>query len=91
MINLLSLSLLVILAVSRDPTKLAFGSCNKFYQTHKMDIFEKIIAQKPSHMLFLGDFVYLDGFIYPTLPSRWYSEENEDEILRKFNAILNSD
>jgi hypothetical protein len=37
-----------------------------------MDIFEKIIEQKPSHMFFLGDFVYLDGLVYPNLPSKWY-------------------
>lgn len=55
-----------------------------------MDIFEKIIAQKPSHMFFLGDFVYLDKFIYPNLPTVWYSEQDEAEILRKMNGVLNS-
>lgn len=76
MIKCLAIIIFVGIVIAREPARIAFGSCNKFYESHKMDIFQKIIEQKPSHMLFLGDFVYLDRPLYPTLPSRWYGEED---------------
>jgi phosphodiesterase/alkaline phosphatase D-like protein len=76
MLKLLLTIGIILQVFSRPPGRIAFGSCNKFYESHKMDIFQKIIAQKPSHMFFLGDFVYLDKFIYPNLPTVWYSEED---------------
>lgn len=45
---------------NESQTKVTFGSCNKYYRSHKSDIFYDVAAMKADVWVWLGDIAYID-------------------------------
>jgi hypothetical protein len=68
--RLLILILLCIQSVA-NTTTFAFGSCNQFFPTHSTAIYQQIALEEPSHFVFLGDMLYIDRLVFPSVPLTW--------------------
>jgi alkaline phosphatase D len=66
--------------------KISFGSCNKFYRSHKSDIFYDIAKQNTDVWVWLGDIAYTDNM---KLLGLWYADQDFEKNKQKFEITKN--
>eukprot|EP01126_Amoeba_proteus_P066801 TRINITY_DN9739_c0_g1_i2.p2 TRINITY_DN9739_c0_g1~~TRINITY_DN9739_c0_g1_i2.p2 ORF type:complete len:175 (-),score=27.59 TRINITY_DN9739_c0_g1_i2:829-1353(-) len=67
-------------STSQPLTKIVFGSCNK--NTQPQTYWHHIIDQRPDLFVWLGDIVYTDEMVFPSI----FREATPQSIISKFRA-----